>query len=113
MKIIQKGFNPEYVEDAPTMEQVYELIGDTILEFGTPWCGHCQTVQSAVKEVLAEWPDVHHIKIYDGKGKKLGRAFNVKLWPTLILLRDGKEIDRLVRPVSPEEVRRLLSHPSM
>jgi thioredoxin 1 len=50
-----------------------------------------------------------HIKQYDGKGKPLGRAFNVKLWPTLILLHDGKEMARLVRPMRVDEVFQLVS----
>ena len=109
MKIDHKGFNTDYAEDAPTLEQLSELAGDAILEFGTPWCKFCKTASHAVKEVLAEYSDLPHIKIYDGKGKPLGRAFKVKLWPTLILLRDGKEIARLVRPSDADEVRQLLS----
>ena len=112
MKISHKGFNPDYVEDAPTFEQVSELIGYAIIEFGAPWCGHCQTALPVVKEVLTEYSDLPHIKIYDGKGKPLGRAFKVKLWPTLILLRDGKETARLVRPSNADEVRQLLSKSS-
>ncbi len=108
MIINHKGFNPEYAEDAPTFEQVSELVGDAIIEFGTPWCGHCQTASHAIKEVLKAYSDMPHIKIYDGKGKPLGRAFKVKLWPTLILLQDGKETARLVRPSHADEVRRLL-----
>jgi thioredoxin 1 len=41
---------------------------------------------------------MRHLKIADSSGKRLGRSFGVKLWPTLILLRDGKELARLVRP---------------
>ena len=109
MKACHKGFNPDYAEEAPTFEQVSQLAGDAILEFGTPWCGHCQAALPAVKEVLTEFSDLPHIKIYDGRGKKLGRAYKVKLWPTLILLRDGKEIARLVRPSDTVQVRQLLS----
>ena len=109
MKTNLSGFNPVYAEDAPTLEQVSGLIGDTILEFGVPWCGHCQAAQSAVQEVLNEHSALPHIKVYDGKGKPLGRAFRVKLWPTLILLRDGKEEARLVRPLRADEVRRLIA----
>lgn len=112
MKYIHMGFNPDYSEDAPTVEQVSELVGDTILEFGAPWCEHCQAADPAVQEALAEHSALSHIKVYDGKGKSLGRAFKVKLWPTLILLRDGKEIARLVRPLRVDEVRQLLQvHP--
>lgn len=108
MKTSRTGFNPDYAEDAPTLEHVNGLVGDTILEFGTPWCGHCQAARSAVEEVLTEYSELPHIKVYDGKGKRLGRAFRVKLWPTLILLRDGKEVARLVRPLHVEEVRQLM-----
>jgi thioredoxin 1 len=66
--------------------------------------------EPAVQETLTEQSNLLHIKIYDGKGKKLGRAFRVKLWPTLILLRDGKEVARLVRPTQADEVRQLLAH---
>ena len=108
MKTSHTGFNPDYAEDAPTLEQVKGLVGATILEFGTPWCGHCQAARPAVQDVLTEYSELIHIKVYDGKGKRLGRAFRVKLWPTLILLHDGKEVARLVRPIHVEEVRQLV-----
>jgi len=63
-----------------------------------------------VQEVLIEHSALSHIKVYDGKGKRLGRAFRVKLWPTLILLRDGQEVARLVRPLLADEVRQLVAH---
>ncbi|MEZ5572751.1 MAG: thioredoxin family protein [Halioglobus sp.] len=103
------GFNPQYGEDAPTLEEIRRLAGDAVLEFGAPWCGHCQAATSAVQEVLGEYSALPHIKIYDGKGKPLGRSFAVKLWPTLILLRDGYEVKRLVRPLQAREVRQLLA----
>ena len=110
MRFNHTGFNPDYGEDAPTLEQVSGLTGDAILEFGAPWCEHCQVAEPAVREVLTEHSKLHHIKIYDGKGKRLGRVFRVKLWPTLILLRDGKEVARLVRPLLSDEVRQLVAH---
>ena len=102
------GFNPEYGEEAPNFEQVGELVGDAILEFGAPWCGHCKAALPAVREAFREHPELLHIKVYDGKGKPLGRAFGVKLWPTLVLLRNGKEVARVVRPLQAGELRRLL-----
>ena len=108
MNTSHTGFNPDYAEDGPTLEQVNGSVGYTLLEFGTPWCGHCQVVRPAIQEVLTEYSELPHIKVYDGKGKRLGRAFGVKLWPTLILLHNGKEVARLVRPVTVEEVRQLV-----
>jgi thioredoxin 1 len=48
---------------------------------------------------------VRHVKIADASGRQLGRSFGVKLWPTLVFLRDGKEIGRLVRPGSAGAIR--------
>lgn len=99
----------DYTEETLSFEEAGQLPGTTVLDFGAPWCGHCQAASPAIKEVVAEHPQLRHIKIYDGKGKPLGRAFKVKLWPTLILLRDGNEVARLVRPVKADEVRELFS----
>jgi thioredoxin 1 len=41
---------------------------------------------------------VRHVRIEDGSGRQLGRSYGVRLWPTLVFLRDGVERARLVRP---------------
>ena len=69
-----------------------------MLEFGTSWCGFCRAAQPSIREALAKHPTVRHLGIEDGRSLPLGRSFGVKLWPTLIFLRDGTELARLVRP---------------
>ncbi|MGO3344708.1 MAG: thioredoxin family protein [Marinomonas sp.] len=103
-----KGFNPDYSENPPTIDDISQLTGDAILEFGAPWCGYCQASRAIVAEVLGDL-SIPHVKVFDGKGKKLGRMFGVKLWPTLILLRNGTEVNRIVRPKSKEEIDRFLA----
>lgn len=83
----------------PTREEVDALDGVTLLEFGASWCPHCVRAQPAIAAALARHPGTRHLKIEDGKGRRLGRSFHVKLWPTLIVLRNGQETSRLVRPV--------------
>lgn len=78
--------------------------GNLLLEFGAPWCGHCIAAQSAIEEGLAAHPNTQHWKIEDGRGRLLGRSFGVKLWPTLILLRDGQAVARSVRPTTRAQV---------
>jgi thioredoxin len=48
--------------------------------------------------LLEQHPEVQHIKVEDGRGKPLGRSFRVKLWPTLVFLRDGQVRHIAVRP---------------
>lgn len=80
-----------------------------LLEFGTGWCGYCQGAASAIRTAVRESPEVRHIKVEDGPGRPLGRSFRVKLWPTLIALKDGVELARVVRPESADEVREALA----
>ena len=109
MKATHYGFNPTYHEDGPNREDLASISGYAVLEFGTNWCGHCKNAVSATKAVLSE-QTLPHIKVIDGQGKRLGRSFKVKLWPTLILLKSGQEIARTVRPLTPEDVSQLLEH---
>jgi len=69
-----------------------------VVEFDASWCGYCQTAQPMIAAALSKYPDINHIRIEDGKGQRLGRTYAVKLWPTLIFLKNGTEISRLVRP---------------
>src|SRR5256885_16214305 len=99
----------EYVEVEPRREEVDVLAGPTLIEFGSPWCGWCRRAQPLIAEALAPHSDVRHIKVADASGRRLGRSFGVKLWPTLVFLRDGKEAARLVRPQRADEIARALA----
>lgn len=89
----------------PTREQIDALTGATMLEFGANWCGYCKAAQGTITSELANFPNIRHIKIEDGKGRRLGRSFQVKLWPTLILMKDGIELKRLVREIDAGELK--------
>jgi len=93
----------------PTRSDLDALHGDVLLQFGVDWCGHCQAAEPAISEALQAFPGLRHLRIEDGAGRPLGRSFRIKLWPTLVLLRDGQELDRLVRPTQAAQVLKLLS----
>ncbi len=99
----------EYLNPGPTREEIDALEGALLLEFGTGWCGYCQGAAPHIATALADFPSVEHLKVEDGPGRPLGRSFRVKLWPTLIALKDGMEVGRAVRPESAEDVRAVLA----
>lgn len=98
-----------YAEKEPLREEVDALAGSVVLEFGTPWCGFCRAAQPLIASAFGEHLQVRHIKIEDGKGRRLGRSFGVKLWPTLIFMSDGKEVERLVRPDDADDIAQALT----
>jgi thioredoxin 1 len=106
---VASAMSNEYLNPGPSREAVEALPGAVLLEFGTDWCGYCQGAAPLIESALAEFPDVEHIRVEDGPGRKLGRSYRVKLWPTVIALKDGVEVGRVVRPTNTEEVREALA----
>lgn len=100
---------PPYTPDSPSRAEVGQLKGPAVIDFGTNWCGHCQRAQPLIEEAFGAYSGVTHLKIEDGSGRPLGRSFSVRLWPTLIFLRDGVEVARLVRPIDADVVSQALA----
>jgi thioredoxin 1 len=62
-----------------------------------------------IGQALVAQPHWQHCKVEDGPGRPLGRSYRVKLWPTLVLLRDGQEVGRLVRPAAEQDIESAMS----
>lgn len=100
------GLTP-YTDNAPERTEVDAMQGPLVLEFGSNGCGICRGTASIIAEAM-QGITAPHLRIEDGKGRRLGRSFGIKLWPTLIALRDGTEVARVVRPTSVDEIRNVL-----
>jgi len=98
-----------YVETAPSRAEVDQFPGATVVDFGTNWCGFCRAAEPLVDAAFGPYPAVRHIKVEDGSGRPLGRSFGIKLWPTLVFLKDGQEVARVTRPGRVEDVAEALA----
>jgi thioredoxin 1 len=104
-----RGMETSYATTEPSRADVDALAGATMVEFGTPWCGWCRAAQPLIAGALTSYGDVRHVKVEDGPGRRLGRSFGVKLWPTLVFMKDGQELARVTRPNNLDEVRDALA----
>jgi len=102
-----------YRKEQPTREEIEGLPGVVVLNFGTDWCGYCSGAAPHIERGLAHFDSISHVKVEDGPGRPLGRSYKIKLWPTLIVLKDGQELGRIVRPTDADaiaqEIERLVS----
>jgi thioredoxin len=88
------------VDQAPSRDAIDRSSGLVLLEFGTDWCPLCRATAPHVAALLRQHPNVHHVKVEDGPGRRLGRSFQVKLWPNLVFLKDGAVVRQLARPTA-------------
>ena len=92
------AFDDEYHESTLTREELEQLAGPVVVEFGANSCGICGGFTPQAAAAFEPYSQVQHIRVEDGRGKRLGRAFGVKLWPTFVFLRDGQVVQQSVRP---------------
>jgi thioredoxin 1 len=95
-------FEPVYHEETISRDDLAGMEGPVLLEFGANWCGICDGFSPTLERLMRDFPQVKHIRIEDGRGKPLGRSFRVKLWPTLVFLRDGEVMKQVSRPTEEE-----------
>lgn len=100
--------NRIYANPEPPRAEIDALAGAAMVEFGSPTCGICFAAQPDIAEATEGLTQLRHIKIEDGSGRRLGRSFGIKLWPTLVFLRDGQEVVRLVRPTNSAVIKNAL-----
>ncbi len=100
---------PVTVTDA-TFSAAVELSSlPVLLDMWAPWCGPCQMIAPVVEELAAEMTgQVRVAKLNVEENPATAARFNVRSIPALLILRAGREIDRIVglQP-KPEIIRRI------
>ena len=68
-----------------------------LVDFYAEWCGPCKMLAPIIHEIKEELKDkVYVIKVNVDEEEDLSTKFNIFSIPTLVLIKDGKEIDRKI-----------------
>ena len=67
-----------------------------LLDFWATWCGPCRMVAPIVEEIAAERDDIVVGKVNVDEEMELAVKFGIVSIPTLILLKNGMEVDKIV-----------------
>jgi thioredoxin 1 len=70
--------------------------GTTLVDFWAPWCGPCRMLAPIIEEISESNKAVKFGKVETGSEQELAGKFGVMSIPTLILFKNGEEVDRLI-----------------
>lgn len=80
-----------------TEKQFKELKKEFIVaDFYADWCGPCKMIAPFFKEISEEIPDISFVKINVDENETLAAELNVMSIPTIIILKNGIEVERKV-----------------
>jgi len=101
--------HPVTVTDANFAEEVERSPLPVLLDMWAPWCGPCRMIAPIIEQLASELAGrVKVAKLNTDENPMTGSRFNVRSIPTLLVLKDGKEIDRLVGAFPKQEILRRL-----
>lgn len=64
--------------------------GLKLIEFSTPWCGYCQKQVPVLEELDKVWIG----QVNGDEAQYLVQKFHIQVYPTFLVLKDGKEVSR-------------------
>lgn len=75
-----------------------------LLDFWASWCGPCKMLSPIVDEVAEENTDIKVVKINVDNAQDLAMKYQVMSIPTLVVIKDGKEVNRSVGLIDKTDV---------
>src|SRR6185295_13853377 len=101
--------HPVTVTDANFAEEVERSPLPVLLDLWAPWCGPCRMIAPTIEQLAGELAGRVKVgKLNTDENPMTGSRFSVRSIPTLLILKDGKEIDRIVGALPKQEILRKL-----
>eukprot|EP00250_Pteridium_aquilinum_P031578 c43869_g1_i1 orf=211-567(-) len=81
-----------------------------VVAFKANWCGPCRQMAPAFAELSKKFPQVVFLKIDVDEMQDITAQWNVQAMPTFIIIKDSKELERVVGANKEELDKRVAFH---
>jgi thioredoxin 1 len=89
--------NVIHLSDSTFQSEVLEAEGLVLVDFWAPWCGPCKMIGPVIEELGVEYRGrVKICKLDVDEHNETAGNYRIMSIPTMVLFKDGKEVNRLV-----------------
>jgi thioredoxin len=99
------------VNDDNFEQEVLRAEKPVLVDFWAEWCGPCRALAPTVEAVAMDCAErARIVKLNVDDNPAITERYGVRAIPTLILFKDGQEIERLLGALSKTEIARKIDH---
>ena len=99
LKITADDFKKEVLEESKTV----------LIDFYADWCGPCKMLAPVLEEIAKENTNTKFVKINVDDAQELAMEYNIMSIPTLVVIKNGKEVNRMVGLASKSELMEIIN----
>ena len=96
------------VNDKSFEKEVLNSDKKVLVDFYATWCGPCKSLEPIIKDVSSEYGNIKVVRVDVDKCKELVYKYGIQAMPTLVVIENGKEINRSVGAIPKNKILELL-----
>ena len=98
IEVSEQTFNDEVIKSSKKV----------LIDFYATWCMPCRIIKPRINEVANEYTEVKFVSIDVDKAPNLSEKYGIHSIPTLVVIEDGKEVNRVVGAVEKDKIIEIL-----
>lgn len=98
----------KYISQDNYKEEVLQAQVPVLMDIWAPWCGPCKMLMPVLEEISKETDAFQIVKVNADEEPDIVSEYKVSSIPTLIVVKDGKEVNRSVGLISKEAILKLI-----
>lgn len=101
--------HPVVTTDQTFKDEIISYPGPVLLDCWAPWCGPCRMIAPVLEQLAKEYAGrVKIAKLNVDENRVTASQYSIQSIPTMLLFKNGKELNRLVGALSKDEIERQL-----